>query len=183
MTIKYRRSIALAGIAAITAIITAPPSAVAAEPTTGTIHVVSIIQNDNMGNKMASDFIFTLRRTGSDVKGSPFVGAVGAGVTFVLAPGSYVVSTPVVDGYSGTWSGVGVVNGHIVLEADQEVTITRTFTDSGMASGAVTPPATTTENGGALPATSSPWFNTLAIGLLLFAVGALGIRKSVFSSK
>jgi len=205
MTIKYKNSLAIIG-SALLAIIgsafltlfaitpshaasTQKGSSVSSVETMGTIHVINTVINDNGGTKLPSDFIFSVKHWGTEVVGSTFVGANGSGVTFVLEPGSYVVHTPVIDGYLGSWSG-GTAAGLVMLEAGQVVTITRTSEDVGPfgpyevyvpidvptdENGGNNP---TTENGGILPETSSPWFNAIAAGLLLSAAGAFGLRKS-----
>lgn len=207
MTMKYKKSLAIIGAAFLTLFVLAPShaastqksSSVGSIETMGTIRVINTVVNNNLGTKLPSDFIFTVKHWGTDVVGSPFAGANGAGVSFVVEPGSYVVSTPVIDGYLGSWSGVGIENGLILLKAGQVVTITRTSEDVGpfgpyemyvpvanpTTEDAGSTPTTenagstpTTENGGTLPETSSPWFNALAAGLLISAVGAFGLRKS-----
>ncbi len=203
MAIKYRKSLAIIGTAFLTLFVLAPShgastpkgSSVGSVETMGTIHVVSKVINDNTGTKLPGDFIFNVKHWGTDVVGSPFAGVDGAGVTFVVVPGSYVVSTPVIDGYLGSWSGEGIVAGFVLIEAGQVITITRTSEDVGpfgpyetyvpieiptTGNGGDNPTTDdpTTENGGTLPNTSSPWFNAIAAGLLLSAVGAFGLRKS-----
>lgn len=176
MRINSRKSLALLGAVVITGLLVTPSNA-AAPAATGTIHVISKVVNDNLGTDTPSNFIFNVKHWGTDVVGSPFMGADGAGVTFILPVGSYVVSTALVPGYGGSWSGVGIENGHIMLQAGQDVTIIRTSSDVGVFVEPVveTPPTVT---GGTLPTTSTPWFNLLAIGLLVSAAGAFGLRKS-----
>lgn len=186
MTIKYSKTLAAAGIAVLTSIMVAPvqaadpvvPVAVTSVETTGTIQVLSRVINDNAGTKFPTDFVFNLKHWGADVVGSPFTGAGNVGTTFVVEAGTYVVSTPVVEGYNGTWSGVGITNGFIDLQAGQTVTIIRIFNDNGLAPTVVVEEPTT-EDGGVLPNTASPWFNFLLIGSLVAAAGALGLRRSL----
>lgn len=202
MTVEYRKSLAIIGSAFLTLFVLAPShaattqnsSVVASVETMGTINVINSVINDNLGTKLHSDFIFTVKHWGTEVVGSPFAGANGSGVSFVLKPGSYVVSTPVIDGYLGSWSGVGIENGFILLQAGQVVTITRTSEDVGPFGPYDTyvpiyNPTTeddgstpTTVDGGTLPKTSSPWFNVMAAGLLLSVAGAFGLRKSRMSN-
>ena len=172
MTIKYAKSLAAAGAVALSLFVVAPSNAV--EETPATIHVVSQVVNDNLGTKLASDFTFSVKFGGADIAGSPFAGADGAGTTFTVAPGSYVVMVNYVDGYDGVWSGSEHINGQVVIGAGEEVTIVRTSSDFGVA---VVDDGQTTETGGTLPKTSSPWFNALGVGLLLSAVGTIGLRK------
>lgn len=173
---KFRKSLTAVGVLVFVFLTTTPahsetPTAVT--QATGVINVVKKVINDDDGTKVPSDFTLNLKHWGSDVEGSPFKGVDGAGTKFVLPPGTYVVMEPVTDGYLGSWSGVGVKNGFIDLQAGQEITITRTSDDIGMSSAVVTE---TTEEGGMLPATSSPWFNLFAVGLLLTLAGGLGVR-------
>lgn len=197
MAIKYRKSLAIIGTAFLTLFVLAPSQAASSQinsnvssvETMGTINVISTVINDNGGTKLPSDFIFSVKHWGTEVVGSTFVGANGSGTSFRLAPGSYVVHTPVIDGYLGSWSG-GTAAGLVMLEAGQVVTITRTSEDVGPfgpydtyvpidvpadENGGSDP---TTENGGTLPNTSLPWFNFLVAGLLISAAGVFGLRKS-----
>ena len=160
-------SIAVLGLVAL-------PQAQAADPvTTGTITVIQEVVNDNVGTNVAGDFSMYVKHFGVDVVGSPFVAMSGVGTTFTLEPGTYVVSQEIISGYDGTWSGVGVDNGFIDLQAGQQITITRTLNDNGKA--VVIEP--TTEDGGLLPNTASPWFNALAVGLLISIAGAFGFSR------
>lgn len=197
MSMKYKKSLAIIGAAFLTLFVITPSQAattqndsnVSSVETMGTINVINTVINDNGGTKLPSDFIFSVKHWGTEVVGSTFVGANGSGVSFRLAPGSYVVHTPVIDGYLGSWSG-GTAAGLVMLEAGQVVTITRTSEDIGPFGPyemyePIANPTTendgstpTTENGGTLPNTSSPWFNTIAAGLLISAAGVFGLRKS-----
>lgn len=130
------------------------------------------MSTSNGGTKTPTDFVFNLKHYGADVVGSPFIGAGTVGTTFVVEAGTYVVSTSVIDGYDGVWSGVGIENGFIDLYAGQTVVITRTFSDNGTGAVVVVEEPTT-ENGGVLPNTATPWFNFLLVGSLIAATGAL----------
>lgn len=180
---KYHLKIFAVGtVLTITSLMVAPansadPVVTTAGLQTGTIHVVSAVINDNKGMMVSSDFIFTVKHWGTNVLGSPFAGKELTGTTFVVEAGTYVVSTPVLDGYNGLWSGVGIENGFINLQPGQEITIIRTSDDVGVE--ATVSPTPTTENGGELPATATPWFNALAAGLLLSILGAFGMRRSL----
>ena len=177
--------LAIAGVAVLTSMMVAPthaedpvvPVATTAVSTTGTINVLSRVVNDNLGTKFPTDFIFNLKHWGSDVEGSPFRGAGNVGTTFVVEAGTYVVSTPVIDGYLGVWYNEGIANGFIDLQAGEVVTIVRISSDVGTADVVVVEEPTT-EDGGLLPNTATPWFNFLLVGSLIAAAGALGVRKS-----
>jgi hypothetical protein len=144
----------------------------------GTIQVISQVNNDNGGTKLPADFTFNVKHFGTDVLGSPFLGTGSFGTTFIVEAGTYVISTPIVDGYDGTWSGIDITNGFIDLQAGQNVTIIRTFNDNGTGPVVVVDEPTT-ENGGVLPNTATPWLNFLLVGSLVAAAGAFGMRKSI----
>jgi hypothetical protein len=189
MTIKYSKSLALATAIALTSLMMSPalaedpvvPVATTSVVETGTIHVLSRVINDNLGTKFPTDFMFNLKHWGADVVGSPFIGAGNIGTTFVVEAGSYVVSTPIVDGYYGSWYNEGIANGFIQLAAGDVVTIVRIHNDNGIADVVIEQPAT--EDGGLLPNTATPWFNYLIVGALITAAGALGFRKFALSNK
>jgi hypothetical protein len=190
MTIKYSKSISIAGAVALSLMMVAPaqaedpvvPVATTSVATTGTIHILSRVVNDNLGTKFPTDFMFNLKHWGTDVVGSPFIGAGNIGTTFVVEAGSYVVSSPIVEGYNGVWYNGGITNGFIQLAAGDEVTIVRINDDAGLAEVVIVDEPTT-EDGGTLPGTASPWFNALAAGLLISAAGALGLGTFARSSK
>ena len=186
MTIKYSKVLAIAGVTLLTSMMVAPshaedpvvPVATTAVSTKGTIQVISQVNNDNGGTKLPADFSFNVKHFGTDIAGSPFLGTGAFGSTFIVEAGTYVVSTPVVDGYDGAWSGIDISNGFIDLQAGQNVTIIRTFNDNGTGTVVVVDEPTT-ENGGVLPNTATPWFNFLLVGSLVAAAGAFGMRKSI----
>jgi hypothetical protein len=136
--------------------------------------------NDNLGTKFPTDFTFNLKHWGTDVEGSPFIGAGNIGTTFVVEAGTYVVSSPIIEGYTGVWFNEGITNGFINLAAGDVVTIVRIHSDAGIAD-VVEEPAT--EDGGLLPNTATPWYNYLIVGSLITAAGAFGFRKFVLNTK
>lgn len=187
MTIKSSKKLAIAGVVIITSFIVTPSHG--ADPVvpvttaaiaTGSITVVQKVINDNNGTNVAGDFTMSVKHWGTAVAGSPFVATDGAGKTFILEPGTYVVSQQIIEGYDGTWSGDGVINGFIDLQPGQAITIIRTLNDNGVStSAAVTSAEPVTEDGGVLPNTATPWFNLLLMGSLLAALGAFGTFKSI----
>ena len=187
MTIKYRKVLVIAAATTLGLLMVAPAQAsssgngltFASVETMGTIHVINVVINDNAGIKMPGDFPMTVKHAGTDVEGSPFMPMDGASVTFVLEAGTYVVSQEAVVGYTGSWSGVGITNGLIDLQAGQEITITRTVNDDGVAE--VVEPVT--ETGGTLPTTATPWFNALAVALLIAGAGVVGMRRDVVRNR
>ena len=187
MTIKYSKVLAIAGVALMTSMMVAPshaedPVTTTAVSTMGTIQVISQVNNDNFGTKVPADFTFYVKHFGTDILGSPFLGTGSFGSTFIVEAGTYVVSTPIVEGYDGTWSGIDISNGFIDLQAGQSVTIIRTFNDNGTGPVVVVDEPTT-EDGGLLPNTATPWYNFLIVGSFITAAGALGFRKFALNNK
>jgi LPXTG-motif cell wall-anchored protein len=139
MNIKSKRILAVSTIIAFAGLLSTPAFAediaeavaTTSVQTTGIIHVENFVVNDNLGTKTAADFEFSVTHFGADVEGSPFNITDAAGKTFILAPGTYVVAAASVDGYLGSWSGEGVTNGFIDLQAGQEITFTRNSYDIG----------------------------------------------------
>ncbi len=194
------KKLSLVGVAAITLLLMAPVSSPAAEPT-ATLHVIVNVVNNDGGTAVPADFNMHIRYLMKEVTGSPFPGASGTGTTFTLAPGSYLVTeddVPISDGYVtyyGKYTSADITQneGFVTLAAGDVVTLTRTENDWPIAGALVaqptaapvppstsTPPpkpvVTPTQSGGQLPATSSPWYNMLAISLGLVLVGSIGFR-------
>lgn len=182
----------LAGVLALGVLVMAPTTSTAADPTMATLHVVVNVINNDGGTAVPSDFTLHIRYLMHEITGSPFTGESGAGTTFVLTPGSYLVTdndVPVSDGYVtyyGNYSGGGDNNGFVTLAAGQEMTLVRTENDWPVAGAAVvqptpspvptTPVVTPTETGGQLPTTSTPWYNLLAVAFGLVLLGGLGLK-------
>lgn len=191
------KKMSLVGVAALALLVMAPASSTAADPT-ATLHVIVNVINDDGGTAVPADFTMHIRYLMKEVTGSPFPGASGAGTTFTLAPGSYLITeddSPVSGGYVtyyGNYSGTSINEGFVTLAAGDDVTITRTENDWPAAGAVVVTPTPTpiptpapvvtpTQAGGQLPSTSTPWYNMLAIGFGLVLLGSLGFktRKAV----
>ncbi|HEX7405702.1 MAG TPA: hypothetical protein VF307_07245 [Candidatus Nanopelagicaceae bacterium] len=196
------KKISLLGVLGLGLLVMAPNSAQAVDAP-ATLHVIVNVINDDAGTAVASDFTMHIRYLMKEVTGSPFPGASGAGTTFTLPAGSYLITendVPISGGYVtyyGHYSEGGTVDGFVTLAAGQSLTITRTENDWPAAGPAVvqptaspipaTPTSTsapvtpTTQVGGTLPTTASPWYNMLAISLGLVLMGgfALRVRKAV----
>jgi hypothetical protein len=189
MTTKYGKILVIGSTLALSTMLIAPSyaedtaTAVVTTPAvaTGTIHVLSRVVNDSGGTKYPTDFTFTLKHHGADVPGSPFVGAGNVGTTFLVPPGTYVVSTEMAEGYTGYWYNGAVTTGFIEIIAGQEVTIVRVFEDTGESEEVVV--IDPTEDGSVLPNTATATYNYLLAGSLFAAAGALGIRKSIALGK
>jgi LPXTG-motif cell wall-anchored protein len=147
--------------------------------TTGTIHVVIVVNNGYGGTAVPADFTLSLRHWGVDVVGSPAAGVGGVGRTYILAPGTYVVGEPDTAGYIHSFDINGQASQNIVLAAGESITVTQTNTQLPPL-GTVTPttPPVPTVNGGPLPKTASPWSN-----LLLFGLGAMVLGGVMFGRK
>lgn len=157
----------------------------------GTLKVVKHVVNTYGGTAVASDFIIHVTHNGSEVAGSPAAGVGGAGQTYTLAPGTYLVSETHVDGYYGTFAdtdpalgGNITADGLITVTSGEVATIVRTNYEVAPAYVPVptpsatpapaTPPTPTTETGGQLPKTGSPWYNLLALAGGLILLGGVG---------
>ena len=191
--LKYPKKLALLGAISLSVLFAVPSTATAADPT-GTLTIIETVINDNGGTMTSADFVLRIRDLNGDVVGSPFNGASGAGTTFLLPAGSYLITEedlPYVDGfpqYTSVFSGpAGIDSGYVTLEAGDNVTVIRTNNDwpkAGPAVPAVTPsptPSTPTEtpttvDGGTLPATGTPWYNMLLVGFGLVLLGGLGLK-------
>jgi len=191
-SLKLLQKVSLLGVAVLGLLTMAPLTASAVDPATATLHVVVNVINDDGGTAVPADFTMHIRYLMKEVTGSPFPGASGAGTTFTLAPGSYLITendVPLSGGYVtyyGNYSGTNITDGFVTLAAGEEVTIIRTENDWPAAGAAVvqptatpaptTPPVTPTQTGGTLPKTSSPWYNMLAISFGLVLLGGIGFR-------
>ena len=192
---KNLKKISLLGVVGLGLLMMVPSTAIAADAP-ATLHVIVKVINDDGGTAVPSDFTMHLRYLMKEVTGSPFPGASGAGTTFTLPAGSYLLTendVPISGGYVtyyGHYSEGGVVNGFVTLAAGQSLTITRTENDWPAAGPAVpqpvvtpapgtpvsTPVVTPTQSGGQLPKTSSPWYNLLAMSFGLVLLGSIGFK-------
>jgi LPXTG-motif cell wall-anchored protein len=189
--LKYPKKLALLGAISLSVLFAVPSTASAVE-TTATLTIIETVINDNGGTMTPADFVLRIRDLNGDVVGSPFNGASGAGTTFVLPAGSYLITEedlPYVDGfpqYTSVFAGpVGIDSGYVTLEVGDNVTVVRTNNDwpqAGPAAPVVTPspiPSTPTEtpttvDGGTLPATGTPWYSMLLVGFGLILLGGVG---------
>lgn len=192
---KMLKKVSLVGVAALGLLMMAPTTASAVDAN-ATLHVIVNVINDDGGTAVPADFTMHIRYLMQEVTGSPFPGASGTGTTFSLPPGSYLITeddVPISGGYVtyyGNYSGININEGFVTLAAGEEVTITRTENDWPAAGAVVVQPTVTpapvpvvtpTQTGGELPATSSPWYNMLAVGFGLVLLGGIGFktRKAV----
>ncbi len=193
--IRTLKKISALGVLGLGLLMMSPSSALAADAP-ATLHVIVNVINDDGGTAVPSDFTLHIRHLMKEVAGSPFPGASGAGTTFTLPAGSYLITddnVPIVNGYVsyyGKYTQGGTVDGFVTLAAGQSLTITRTENDWPAAGPAVVQPAANpipgtptttpvvpvTQTGGQLPKTSSPWYNLLAISFGFVLLGSIGFR-------
>jgi uncharacterized repeat protein (TIGR01451 family) len=98
-------------------------------PTTGTLHVIKHVINDNGGVATASTFSMHVKQGGTDVSGSPASGQESPGNTYTLAPNTYVVSEDANTSYTQTFSGDCDSSGNITLSVGDNKTCTITNDD------------------------------------------------------
>lgn len=92
--------------------------------TTGTLHVIKSVINDNAGSSVPSDFSVTVKQDGTNVSGSPAAGEVAPGTSYSLSGGTYVVSEVANSGYTKTYSGDCDANGVVNLATGGDKTCT-----------------------------------------------------------
>jgi hypothetical protein len=112
---------------------------------TATLTVSKQVTNDNGGTKMPADFSLHLKKSGTDVAGSPHAGSAG-GVSYTLVPGTYTLSEDPMALYAGTFSGNCGAGGSITLAASDVRTCTITNNDTPPSVGGIA------EQPGLLPA-------------------------------
>lgn len=91
---------------------------------TSTLTIIKEVINDDGRTAVASDFNIHVKKSGDHVSGSPASGSGSPGITYTLAPGTYVVSEGAFEGYTATYSGDSDSNGVITLEAGDNKTVT-----------------------------------------------------------
>jgi hypothetical protein len=116
--------------------------------------VQTTVVNDNGGGAAPSAFsVHVARSSGGDVAGSPMPGS--AGTTYTADPGSYVVSSGAVAGYTLSIGGACSPSGAVTLAENQTKTCTVTANDNPASSGKKLPPPQRGKNVNALPASGT----------------------------
>jgi len=118
------RALAFGGtVTTDTGSITAPTCA----PTLATLHVIKNVVNTSGGTATPSDFMLHVMLLGIDVLGSPASGTTTPGTSYVLSPGTYVVSENANALYTSIFSGDCDSTGALTLNStDKTCTITNT---------------------------------------------------------
>jgi len=155
--------------------------------TKGTINVITVVNNTYGGTATPGDFTLALRHHAVDVLGSPAVGMAAPGRSYLVNPGTYVLTQAVntmFPDYIQSFDIVGQSTQNVVLQPGQTITITETNNQLPPLTAPVTgttppPPAPPTETGGKLPKTGSPWFNLLLLGIVGMGLSgtALGFTR------
>jgi hypothetical protein len=172
---------------------TAPVVVVPVE--TGTVRVIKKVDNSFAGTAVASDFKMHVTQFGNEVGGSPDPGVASPGRTYILPVGTYLLFEDDVAGYWGIWDGDITRGGRVVISKGSNLVVTRTNYDvrtpyvapvtpvptaspTATATPSATPtPEPTTETGGVLPDTSSPYGNQALFGFGILLVGILGFAS------
>lgn len=97
--------------------------------TSGVLHVIKSVVNDNAGILTPSNFSITVKHDGTNVLGSPAAGAGSPGTSYSLSGGTYVVSEVANSGYTKSYSGDCDANGVVNLASGADKTCTITNND------------------------------------------------------
>ena len=160
---------------------------------TGTVRVIKYVDNGHLGTAVPSDFMIHVTQSGVEMLGSPNLGLASPGRVYVLPVGTYLLYEDSVSGYWGVWDGDITRGGRVDITKGSNLVVTRTNFDAYVApvtevvptpipTATATPtptptPEPTTETGGTLPDTSTPYGNQALIGFGLVLVGALGFAS------
>ena len=113
------------------AVVVPIPSNLIIPPGTGTIHVEKVVVSAYGGTATAADFNLSLKHWAVDVLGSPDVGLAAPGRTYVVAPGTYVLSeavNPAFPDYISSFDIAGQSTNFIDLKPGDDITIMQTNT-------------------------------------------------------
>lgn len=94
-----------------------------------TLHVIKQVVNDNGGTATAAWFNIHVKRSGTDVLGSPVAGAAMPGTSYSLAADTYVVSEDTNVSYTQSFSGDCDLNGSVTLSSGDNKICTITNDD------------------------------------------------------
>lgn len=163
----------------------------------GTLIIIKKVVNTWGGTGVASDFMIHVTHNGYEVAGSPVVGNSVSGTSYSLQPGTYLISEGDHAGYYGTFGSTdpaitsSIKDGLVDVVSGATVTVIRTNYEiapayvptpdpvalpiPGTSTGSTTP-VTTTQSGGTLPRTGSPWYNLLALAAGMVVIGGVGFR-------
>ena len=119
--------------------ITVPTWCTTPSVTTGSLHIIKQVINNNGGTAISSSFNLSVKTsTGAHAVGSPASGtSVWSGTLYTLLAGTYVVSEDSNSSYSASFGGDCDSNGNVTLSVGQDKTCTITNDDIAV----VTPPS------------------------------------------
>ena len=95
----------------------------------GILHVVKNVENKYDGDATADDFTLYVKRSGTNVAGSPAAGTASPGTSYSLAAGKYVVSEDEDSDYDRTFSGACDSKGNVTISNGDDKTCTITNND------------------------------------------------------
>jgi Ice-binding-like/Prealbumin-like fold domain len=161
-----------------------------------TLRVVKLVNNSHGRTSTPGDFIIHVTKNGIEVPSSPMNGISGAGRSYSLQPGTYILFEEPVDKYRGEWSGDITPGGTVTLSAGQELTVARINYDIGTT--VIAPVVEELEetvrerarvgqkatiNGGELPNTASPLGDSIFLGAGLIILSLIGFGSRKIRSK
>ncbi len=121
-------------------------------PVPATLHVIKHVVNNDLGTATASQFNLHVLLDGTDVKGSPAIGATDPGTAYTLVAGTYVVSETAQTFYTQSLSGDCDTNGNVILAAGDVKTCIVTNDDITATIAPISTPISTP----IVPSTSTP---------------------------
>ncbi len=98
-------------------------------PSPATLHVVKTVMNNSGGSATSSSFNLHVTLSGTDVAGSPAIGIVSPGRSYILVAGTYVVGEDAAVGYTSAITGDCDASGNIALSPGDSKTCTITNDD------------------------------------------------------
>jgi hypothetical protein len=136
--------------------------ACAAATTTGNLHIIKQVINNNGGTATASLFNLHVKLSGIDVAGSPAAGLISPGRSYTLAPGAYAVSEDANVSYAQSFGGDCDSNGNITLAAGDNKTCVIINNDIGSTPGSggestIFTGLTQVQAGGSAPIVKAKW--------------------------
>ncbi len=106
-------------------------------PAPATLKIVKVVDNGSSGTAVVSDFNLYVKSSGTNVSGSPAVGASSPGTSYSLSAGTYAVSEDANSSYTQSFSGACDSGGSVTLSSGDNVTctITNTYITQATSSG------------------------------------------------
>lgn len=115
--------------------------------TSGTLHVVKVVVNDNGGVAVASAFSMHVKAADLDVSGSPAGGVASPGTSYTLTAETYTVSEDANASYTASFSGDCDASGIVILASGENKTCVVTNDDIAIVPPSI-PPSPPPPSGG-----------------------------------